>query len=199
MNNIFPIFDRMLRREDKESYLKQKAIVIWIVGLSGSGKSTIAIALEHKLRQLGYFTQILDGDNIRSGINNNLSFSPEDRIENIRRIAEVSKLFLNCGVITINSFITPSQEMRDLAKKVIGNTDFFEIFVDTPIEECERRDVKGLYKLARAGKIKDFTGVNAPFDIPVDADLRVETIGRTPEEIVDDILVVLNPRITFAG
>jgi adenylylsulfate kinase len=186
-NNIHPIFDRILSREEKEKLLNQKDMVIWMTGLSGSGKSTIAIGLEKKLFERGILTQVLDGDNVRTGINNNLGFSEEDRIENIRRIAEVSKLFLNCGIVCINCFVSPTIEIRANAKKIIGN-DFVEVFINTPIEECEKRDVKGLYKKARAGEIKDFTGINAPFEAPSNPDVEIRTIGKSIDESVDELL-----------
>ena len=163
-NNIYPIFDRMLGREDKEALLGQRGVMVWFTGLSGSGKSTIAIALERELHKRGLLCRILDGDNIRSGINNNLGFSPEDRVENIRRIAEVGKLFVDTGVITIAAFISPNNELREMASAIIGKADFLEVYVSTPLAECERRDVKGLYAKARKGEIKEFTGVSAPFE-----------------------------------
>ena len=148
-STIFPVFEKILQRSDKERILKQRAKVIWLTGLSGSGKTTIAIGLEKELNKKGYLTQILDGDNIREGINSNLGFSEEDRVENIRRIAEISKLFINCGIITINCFISPTEEMRDMAKKIIGGDDFIEVFVNASLETCDKRDVKGLYKKAK--------------------------------------------------
>jgi adenylylsulfate kinase len=184
MNNIFPT-DKILQRTDKEKLLGQKGIVIWFTGLSGSGKTTIAIALEKELNAKGLLTQILDGDNIRTGINNNLGFSDADRSENIRRIAEVAKLFVNCGVITICCFVSPTEEIRNTAKKIIGEKDFIEVFVNTPLEICEQRDVKGLYAKARKGEIKDFTGIDAPFEVPVSAD--VELKGVSVEECVNRI------------
>lgn len=185
-NNIHPIFDRILSREEKESFLNQKGLVIWMTGLSGSGKSTIAIGLEKKLHDAGVLTQVLDGDNVRTGINNNLGFSESDREENIRRIAEVSKLFLNCGIVCINCFVSPTIAIRKKAKSIIGN-DFVEVFINTPLEECEKRDVKGLYKKARAGEIKDFTGINAPFEAPLTADVVIETKGKSIEESVEQL------------
>ncbi|NQX98973.1 MAG: adenylyl-sulfate kinase, partial [Flavobacteriales bacterium] len=146
-NNIFSVFDKILSKEEKESMLKQRSITVWLTGLSGSGKTTIAIGLEQKLHQLGYLTKILDGDNIRSGINNNLGFTDEDRMENVRRIAEISKLFVNCGVITINCFVSPTIQIREQAKKILKDS-FIEVFINTPIAICEERDVKGLYKKA---------------------------------------------------
>lgn len=186
--NIHPIFERTLQRADKEKFLNQRAKVIWMTGLSGSGKSTIAIGLEKALNEMGYLTQILDGDNVRTGINNNLGFSEEDRTENIRRIAEVSKLFLNCGVITINSFVSPTNEIRQQAKDIIGKEDFIEVFVNTPLEICEQRDVKGLYKKARKGEIKNFTGINAPFEAPEHPEIEILTENKSIEESVQDVL-----------
>lgn len=193
--NIFPVFDSILGREAKETLLKQKAVVIWFTGLSGSGKTTIAIGLEKALNNKGILTQVLDGDNIRAGINNNLGFSDEDRKENIRRIAEVSKLFLNCGVVTINCFVSPTNEIRKQAKTIIGENDFLEVFINTSIEICEQRDVKGLYKKARAGEIKDFTGINAPFEAPTNPFLDVKTENKTVEQSVNEILSKVLPLI----
>lgn len=193
--NIFPVFDSILQRKDKESLLRQKAVVIWLTGLSGSGKTTIAIGLEKALNSEGVLTQVLDGDNIRVGINNNLGFSNEDRKENIRRIAEVSKLFLNCGVVTINCFVSPTNEIRQQAKDIIGENDFLEVFINTPIEICEQRDVKGLYKKARAGEIRDFTGINAPFEAPINPFLDVKTQDKTVEQSVNEILSKVLPII----
>lgn len=194
--NIFPIFDKIVGRKEKEQLLNQTAKVIWMTGLSGSGKSTIAIALEKELAQKGFLTQVLDGDNIRTGINNNLGFSDADRAENIRRIAEVSKLFVNCGIITINCFVSPTNTIRNAAKEIIGAEDFVEVFIDTPLEICEQRDVKGLYKKARAGEIKDFTGINAPFETPKNPTIVVKTANKTVEESVNTILKDILPLIT---
>lgn len=195
--SIFPVFERMLQRQHKEKLLRQNSKVLWVYGLSGSGKTTVAIALEKTLHDRGFLTQILDGDNVRSGINNNLGFSAEDRSENLRRIAEVNKLFFNCGVITINCFISPLKENRDKVREIIGKNDFIEIFVDTPLEECEKRDVKGLYKKARAGEIKNFTGIDAPFEKPDNPEIRVETIDISPEQIVSDILDIILPKLYY--
>ena len=194
--NIHPVFDRILNREDKQTFLKQKSKVLWFTGLSGSGKSTIAIALEKKLRKEGFFTQILDGDNVRTGINNNLGFSNEDRTENIRRIAEVSKLFLDCGVITLNSFVSPTIEIRELAKSIIGADDFLEIYVNAPLEVCEQRDVKGLYKKARKGEIKDFTGIDSPFEESENPFLEIRTDKSTVEQLVEEIYTKIVDLIT---
>ena len=194
-NNIYPIFDRMLSRQDKEELLKQHSVMIWFTGLSGSGKSTIAIALERELHKRGLLCRIMDGDNIRSGINNNLGFTEADRIENIRRIAEVSKLFVDTGIITIAAFISPSNDIREMAANIIGKDDFLEVYVSTPIEECERRDVKGLYAKARRGEIKDFTGISAPFEAPAHPALTLDTSALSLEESVNKLLELILPRI----
>ena len=194
-NNIYPIFDRMLSRQDKEELLKQHSVMIWFTGLSGSGKSTIAIALERELHKRGLLCRILDGDNIRSGINNNLGFTEADRIENIRRIAEVSKLFVDTGIITIAAFISPSNDIREMAANIIGKDDFLEVYVSTPIEECERRDVKGLYAKARRGEIKNFTGISAPFVAPAHPALTLDTSALSLEESVNKLLELILPRI----
>lgn len=194
-NNIYPIFDRMLDREDKERLLGQHSVMVWFTGLSGSGKSTIAIALERELHKLGLLCRILDGDNIRSGINNNLGFTPEARVENIRRIAEVSKLFIDTGVITIAAFISPNNELREMASSIIGKENFLEIFVSTSLEECERRDVKGLYAKARRGEIKDFTGISAPFETPESPALTLDTSVLSVEESVKRLLDLIIPKV----
>lgn len=190
--NIYPIFDRMLTRADKEQLLGQRGMMIWFTGLSGSGKSTIAIALERELQRRRLLCRILDGDNIRSGINSNLGFSPEDRVENIRRIAEVGKLFVDTGIITLAAFISPTNELRRMAARIIGEQDFYEVYVSTPLEECERRDVKGLYAKARRGEIRDFTGISAPFEVPEHPALSLNTSQLTVEESVDRILKLIN-------
>jgi adenylylsulfate kinase len=195
MDHIYPVFDKIVPREQKEERLNQHAMVVWFTGLSGSGKTTLAIALEKSLFERGFLTQILDGDIIRTGINNNLGFSPDDRTENIRRIAEVSKLFLHCGIITLCAFVSPTQEIRQLVRRIVGRDSFYEIYVNTPIEVCEQRDVKGLYAKARAGEIKDFTGVNAPFENPEDADFFIDTSTLSLDECVELLLQKLLPII----
>ncbi|HLP13734.1 MAG TPA: adenylyl-sulfate kinase [Flavobacteriales bacterium] len=187
MENIHPDFDKFVSRKAKQALLNQRGMVIWFTGLSGSGKSTIAASLDRFLVKKGYVTAVLDGDNVRSGINNNLGFSDEDRNENIRRIAEVAKLMAGNGLITLCCFVSPMKAQRDLAKKIVGEADFIEIFVNTPIEICEQRDVKGLYAKARKGLIKDFTGVNAPFEAPIAADVILETKGKTVEQNVEEV------------
>lgn len=195
-DNIHPIFDRLLQREDKEKRLGQKAKVLWLTGLSGSGKSTIAEALERRLYNEGYFPQVLDGDNIRSGINSNLGFSIDDRTENLRRISEVAKLYLNSGVIVISSFISPTQASRNKAKEIIGEDDFLEIFVNTPLAVCEARDVKGLYKKARKGEIKNFTGIDSPYEAPQNPDLEIKTENQTVQQSVEAIFEFIYPIIS---
>lgn len=194
-NNIYPIFDKMLSRKDKEALLGQRAVMVWFTGLSGSGKSTIAIALERELQRRGMLCRILDGDNIRSGINNNLGFTEADRVENIRRIAEVSRLFIDTGIITIAAFISPNSAIREMAADIIGRDDFLEIYVNTPLEACEQRDVKGLYAKARKGEIKNFTGISAPFEAPVRPALTLDTSVLTLEESVRRLLELILPRI----
>lgn len=190
--NIYPIFDRMLSRQDKETLLHQRGVMLWFTGLSGSGKSTVAIALERELHKRGLLCRILDGDNIRMGINANLGFSEEDRRENIRRVAEVAKLFVDTGIITIAAFVSPTEELRQLAENIIGKDDFKEIFISTPIEECERRDVKGLYARARRGEVKNFTGISAPFEAPKHPALSIDTSKMPLEESVNMLLNFLN-------
>lgn len=174
MENIHPIFDKILKKSDKEALIKQKGVVLWMVGLSGSGKSTLAKALEQGLHEKGVLTQLLDGDNLRTGINNNLGFSEEDRTENIRRAAEVSKLFMNCGIVTICSLISPTDKIRKMAKEIIGE-GYVEVYINCPLEICEQRDVKGLYAKARKGELKNFTGIDSPFEEPLNADIQVNT------------------------
>ena len=186
--NIFPIFDDILQRKDKESLLNQKSKAIWMTGLSGSGKTTIAKGVERHLHSQKILNQLLDGDNIRVGISNNLSFSPKDRTENIRRIAEVSKLFLNCGIVTLNCFVSPTIEMRKMAKNIIGADDFIEIYINASIATCEKRDVKGLYRKARLGEIRDLTGISSPFEAPVNPALIINTSELSIEESVKKVL-----------
>lgn len=194
--NIYPVFDRMMTRKEKEEMLGQHGLMVWFTGLSGSGKSTLALALERELSARGILCKVLDGDNIRSGINSNLGFSAEDRRENIRRIAEVARLFVDLGVVTIASFISPERSMREMAAEIIGREDFKEIYVSTSIAECERRDVKGLYARARRGEIKDFTGVSAPYEPPVAPALAIDTAGKTVEESVNRILSLILPLVS---
>jgi adenylylsulfate kinase len=195
--NIFPIHDSLLNKQEKEALIKQKAISIWLTGLSGSGKSTIAKNLEKSLAKLGFITKVLDGDNVRTGICNNLNFSAQDRIENIRRISEVSKLFVDGGIITINSFISPTIAIRRMAKEIIGPESFFEVFIDADLNTCEKRDVKGLYAKARKGEIKDFTGISAPFEKPINADLVLDTNTLSVAQSVEKVLDKIKNKITY--
>ena len=193
--HIYPIFDRMLQRSDREKLLGQKGVMLWFTGLSGSGKSTLAIALERELYNCGILCRILDGDNIRTGINNNLGFTEADRIENIRRIAEVAKLFVDCGIVTIAAFISPTEQIRQMASQIIGPDDFLEIYVSTPLEVCEQRDVKGLYKKARQGEIKNFTGISAPFEAPAHPAITIDTSAHTLEESIHLLKKIIMPQI----
>ena len=197
--HIHPIHDRMINRSIRESILSQKGGVYWMTGLSGSGKSTIALGLEKALVSREYHAVVLDGDNIRNGINSDLSFSVEDRKENIRRIAEITKLFCNTGFITITSFISPTREIRDYAKSIIGEDDFYEIYINTPLEICEQRDVKGLYKKARSGEIINFTGIDSPYEAPENPYLEIKTAGLTVDESVELVLknIIENSKVTI--
>jgi len=195
MKNLHPT--NPLSRADHEIRLGQRGKVFWFTGLSGSGKSTLAIVLELKLFEQGFHVVVLDGDNIRTGINNNLGFSEEDRTENIRRIAEIAKLFVANGQICIVSFISPMIVMRQQAKDIIGESDFVEVFIDTPLEECEARDVKGLYKKARAGEIPDFTGINAPYEPPLAPDVHIKTQGKSIDECLEELHIEVMPKIKF--
>ena len=192
-NDVFS--EKLVNRSAKELKLGQHARVIWFTGLPCSGKTTLALELEKELFKRGFLCQVLDGDNVRSGINSNLGFSNIDRLENIRRIAEVSKLFVSAGVITINAFVSPTNEIRNLAREIIGNDDFIEIFLNPSLAACEQRDVKGMYKQARAGQISDFTGVNSPFEIPAQPFLEIHTdiedVETSVQKILDNILPVL--------
>jgi adenylylsulfate kinase len=194
-NFLHTSFHKILQRRDKERLLKQKSKVIWMTGLSGAGKTTLAKNLEEKLFEHGFLTQILDGDNIRAGINNNLGFSGQDRYENIRRIAEISKLFLDCGIITINCFISPTEEIREMAKRIIGSENFIEVFVNAPFDVCETRDVNGLYSKARRGEIRFFTGIDSPFENPLKPDVEIRTDLLSIDESVNRLLEHILPLI----
>ena len=182
MKNLFSSKHDLISREEKEKLLKQKGICLWLTGLSGSGKTTIAKSFSKKLHLKGIITQVLDGDNIRIGINNNLSFTEEDRLENIRRTAEIGKLFVESGIVTICSLVSPTKKMREKAKLIIGSSDFYEIFISANLEECKKRDTKGLYKKAIKGEIKNFTGISAPYEKPVSPNLMVPTENISIEE-----------------
>ena len=179
---------------DREKLLNQKGCVIWLTGLSGSGKSTLALEVESKLYQRGHLTYVLDGDNIRHGLNKNLGFSPEDREENIRRIGEVAKLFNDAGVIAMTAFISPYRTDRDNARDLLDEGRFVEVFVDCPLEVCEARDTKGLYQKARAGEIKEFTGISAPYEAPVEPELTVNTASLTLDECTERVIALLESK-----
>lgn len=189
--NIYPIYDRMMTRQDKEALLRQHGMLVWFTGLSGSGKSTVAMGVERELHSRGILCRILDGDNIRAGINNNLGFSADDRRENIRRIAEVGRLFVQTGIVTLACFVSPTEELRQMAAEIVGREDFLEVYVSTPLEECERRDVKGLYARARRGEVKDFTGVSAPFEAPREPALSIDTSRLSLEESVRTVVELI--------
>jgi adenylylsulfate kinase len=193
--HIYPIFDQTLSRQDKETLLRQKAVVVWMVGLSGSGKSTLAKGLERVLHEQGHLTMLLDGDNLRSGINSNLGFSETDRLENIRRSAETARLFLHSGLVTICSFISPTQQVRQLARDIVGADDFFEVYVNAPFSVCAERDVKGLYKKALNGEIRNFTGLDAPFEAPEQPALEIRTDQQDYQGSLQQLLDALLPRI----
>jgi len=196
--NLFPIFDEILQREDKEELLNQNSKVIWMTGLSGSGKTTIAKGVERYLHSQGILNQLLDGDNIRVGISSNLTFSLEDRVENIRRISEVSKLFLNCGLVTLNCFVSPTIKIRNIAKEIIGAENFIEVYINASVKTCEERDVKGLYQRARKGEIKDFTGISAPFEAPKNPEIEINTAQLSIDESVQKVLDYILPIIKIS-
>lgn len=193
--NIYHVFDRMLPRADREAALGQRSHVFWLFGLSGSGKSTLALALERELFQRGLFAQVLDGDNIRSGLNRDLGFSDEDRLENIRRIAEVAKLFKDASVITITSFICPKEELRAMAKEIVGADDFSDVYVKASYERCQERDPKGLYKKVQAGQVKQFTGKDSGFEEPAAPALVIDTENETIEQSLQRLLDYVLPRV----
>lgn len=193
--NIHPIFGAILDREAKERRLRQRGCVIWLYGLSGSGKSTLANALERRLYEEGFTTKFLDGDNIRTGLNRDLGFSNEDRRENIRRIAEVAKLFVQAGVITINSFITPKNDLRAMAREIIGDDDLLEIYLECSFETCAERDVKGLYAKVQQGEIQQFTGRDSAFEPPDNADLILKTDREEPESSLERLYQFVRPRL----
>jgi adenylylsulfate kinase len=185
----------MINRLEKERLLNQRSVTIWFTGLSGSGKTTLANHIEEALFRQGFLAQILDGDQIRQGVNSNLGYSEEDREENIRRIAEISKLFINCGIICIDSFISPTLKIRQMARNIIGPENFIEIFLNASVEVCEKRDPKGLYKAAREGKIPNFTGIGAPYEIPLHPDIEINTGELSVAESVERCLAAILPRV----
>jgi adenylylsulfate kinase len=196
VNNLYPIQTKvnLLKRHQ---LLNQKPLLIWFTGLSGSGKSTLAVQLEAMLYDRGYKTYLLDGDNIRTGLNRDLAFTEEGRVENIRRIGEVGKLMLDAGLVVLSAFISPFEADRNQVKKIVGAENYFEVFVDTPLESCEQRDVKGLYKKARAGEVKNFTGIDSPYERPTKPDLRIETDKVSIEDAVKKLFERIESRIAY--
>lgn len=194
--NIYPIQTKVSLQQ-RQQLLNQRATLIWFTGLSGSGKSTLAVQLEAHLYALGYKTYLLDGDNIRSGLNKDLTFTEEGRVENIRRIGEVSKLFLDAGIIVLSAFISPFEADREQVKHIVGKENYIEVFVNAPLEICEQRDVKGLYKKARAGEVRNFTGIDSPYEIPQQPDIVIHTHENTVEQSIEMLLNVVSSRITF--
>lgn len=192
--NIIP-HDHAIKLEDRVRKNGYAPKLIWFTGLSGSGKSTLASAFEVYLFNRGYGTYILDGDNVRSGLNKDLDFSDTSRVENIRRIAEVSKLFVDAGIVVLTAFISPFRADRAQARDLVGGENFIEVFVDTPIEVCEQRDVKGLYAKARAGKIPNFTGIDSPFETPEHPDVHIRTAGQSVEESLKELIEQIVPKL----
>ncbi|PPK88577.1 adenylylsulfate kinase [Neolewinella xylanilytica] len=191
-DNIHPIHDRLVQRQEREAANGHRGGVIWLTGLSGSGKSTIAAEVERKLFERGVFARVLDGDNVRDGLNANLGFSLEDRKENTRRVAEVAKLFAETGALVLCSFVSPTREMRQMVADIVGQDDFMEVFINTPIELCEQRDVKGLYAKARAGEIKNFTGIDSPYEAPDAPFLDIKTADLSIEQAADQLIEALS-------
>ena len=198
-NNIYPEFGRMLGRSAKERLLGQRGCVVWLYGISGSGKSTLANLLERHLHEQGKLTKLLDGDNVRTGLNSGLGFSDDDRRENIRRVGEVARLFVSTGVITICSFITPAKSLRSLARQIIGEDDFLEVYVKCSFEKCAERDVKGLYAKARDGGVKHFTGKDSAFEEPNEADLIIDTEAEPEAESLAKLIALVESRIVGGG
>jgi len=194
LEHIYPIKTKV-SADARQELLGQKPLLVWFTGLSGSGKSTLAVALEAELHARGFKTYLLDGDNIRSGLNRNLSFTDEDRVENIRRIAEVSKLFVDAGMIVLSAFISPFEADRQQVKSIVGHGNYLEVYVDTPLEVCEQRDVKGLYKKARTGEVKNFTGIDSPYEVPTSPDVVMRTVEMSVEQAIDRLLEVILPRV----
>lgn len=184
-------------RHDREQMNEHRSLLIWFTGLSGSGKSTIANLLEKRLNQFEIHTYSLDGDNLRSGLNKDLSFSKKDRDENMRRVAEVAKLFVDAGIVVIAAFISPYRKAREEIRRIVGFQDYVEVFVNTPLEICEQRDVKGLYKKARTGEIKNFTGISAPYETPTNPSIEINTIEESPEEAVEKIISFIHSKLSF--
>jgi len=194
LNHIYPIKTKV-SREDRERLLGQRPVLVWFTGLSGSGKSTLAVQLEAQLHAAGYKTYLLDGDNVRAGLNRDLDFTEAGRVENIRRIGEVSKLMLDAGVIVLSAFISPFQADREQVKTIVGSGNYCEVFVDAPLEVCEQRDVKGLYKKARGGEVKNFTGIDSPYESPQHPDVHIPTDKLSIDESLERLLAFVRGKI----
>ena len=194
LNNIYPIKTKVSQAQ-RQILLNQKPKLIWFTGLSGSGKSTLAVQLEAQLFSMGFKTYLLDGDNIRSGLNKDLSFTDEARVENIRRIGEVSKLMLDAGLIVLSAFISPFEADRKQVKTIVGSENYTEVFVNAPLDVCEQRDVKGLYKKARKGEVKNFTGIDSPYEIPENPDITIHTHQLSVEEAMGQLMKLVLPKI----
>ena len=197
--NVHPVADKLLPRTEKERLLRQRGRVFWLCGLSGSGKSTLAAGLERRLHEAGVASVVLDGDNLRSGLNKDLGFGDEARRENLRRVAEVAKLFASGGLVTIVSFITPREEFRKAARAIVGEDDFREVYVKASYAVCEERDVKGLYAKAKAGEIPDFTGKGSAFEEPAEPWLTIDTERATPEESLEQLFAAVLPLTELPG
>ena len=198
-DNIYPIEERLVQRHEREAANGHRGAVVWLTGLSGSGKSTIAAAAERGLFERGYRVRVLDGDNVRTGLNGDLGFSLADRVENTRRVAEVARLFAQAGAIVLCSFVSPTYELRRRVAEIIGPDDYCEVYINTPLAECERRDVKGLYARARAGELRDFTGVDSPYEPPLSPFLDLPTAGVTVAEATATLIAALSPRLNLAS
>ncbi len=195
--NTVCLMNTLIQRQAKEVLLNQRAKVIWMTGLSGSGKTTLALYLEKLLHKKGFFTQVFDADCLRATLNRDLDFSIKGRTENVRRIAEISKIFLDAGVIVINCFISPTNKIRQIAKKIIGNEDFIEVYVNSSLDACEKRDTKGLYKKARKGLIKNFTGLDSPYEVPENPDIEIDTENYSIEQAVKKLSDFIIPKVTL--
>jgi len=194
--NIIP-HNYLVSKQERQYNNNHRSFLLWFTGLSGSGKSTIANAVEYELFKQGINTYSLDGDNIRKGINNDLTFAPEDRTENIRRIAEIANLMIDAGLVVLAAFVSPYKKDRDNIKKIVKDVNFVEIFVNTSVEECERRDTKGLYKKARAGEIKNLTGISAPYEAPEKPDIQINTETESLEDAVKRIIKNITPKLSL--
>ncbi|MEM9982606.1 MAG: adenylyl-sulfate kinase [Bacteroidota bacterium] len=195
---MYPIFNQVVPKNAKEALLTQRAKVIWLVGLPSAGKSTIARGLEKKLYEDGILTQLLDGDDLRTGLTKDLNFLARDRTENIRRVAEVAKLFLDCGIVTLASFICPTHDIQALAKTIIGEKHLIEVFIKCPLTVCEARDVKGLYAKARAGEISNFTGISSSFEPPTHPQIVIHTAEESPEQSIDRLYRLVKPLFIYS-